>query len=31
VSRIDGDRAPRRVERWRLIAVAACEQCGRNR
>ena len=31
VSRIDADRAPRRVERWRQIAVAACEQCGRNR
>ena len=31
VSRIDADRASRRVERWRQIAVAACEQCGRNR
>jgi 16S rRNA (uracil1498-N3)-methyltransferase len=24
-------RAAKRVERWRQIAVAACEQCGRNR
>jgi 16S rRNA (uracil1498-N3)-methyltransferase len=28
---IAADRAERRVEHWRQIAVAACEQCGRNR
>jgi 16S rRNA (uracil1498-N3)-methyltransferase len=26
-----GSRADRRVDHWRRIAVAACEQCGRNR
>ena len=26
-----GSRGDRRVEHWRKIAVAACEQCGRNR
>jgi 16S rRNA (uracil1498-N3)-methyltransferase len=26
-----GDRIERRVAHWRAIAVAACEQCGRNR
>jgi 16S rRNA (uracil1498-N3)-methyltransferase len=26
-----GDRVERRVAHWRAIAVAACEQCGRNR
>ena len=31
VSRLDGARARRRLEHWREIAVAACEQCGRNR
>ena len=25
------DRAARRIGRWRQIAIAACEQCGRNR
>jgi 16S rRNA (uracil1498-N3)-methyltransferase len=25
------DRLSRRVEHWRLVAIAACEQCGRNR
>lgn len=29
--RLAGERAVRRVEHWRSIAVAACEQCGRNR
>ena len=29
--RVPADRAARRVEHWRQIAVAACEQCGRNR
>jgi 16S rRNA (uracil1498-N3)-methyltransferase len=28
---LDGDRALKRVGHWRAIAVAACEQCGRNR
>jgi 16S rRNA (uracil1498-N3)-methyltransferase len=27
----DGSRAAQRHERWRHIAIAACEQCGRNR
>jgi len=31
VLRLDGERALRRVEHWRGIAVSACEQCGRNR
>ena len=31
VARLEGDRAQRRVEHWRAIAIAACEQCGRNR
>ena len=31
VIRLSGDRAERRVEHWRQIAVAACEQSGRNR
>ncbi len=31
VIRLSGERATRRVEHWRNIAVAACEQCGRNR
>jgi 16S rRNA (uracil1498-N3)-methyltransferase len=31
VLRLAGDRAARRVAHWRAIAVAACEQCGRNR
>lgn len=29
--RLSGERAVRRVEHWRGVAVAACEQCGRNR
>ena len=29
--RLSGERAERRVEHWRNIAVAACEQSGRNR
>ena len=29
--RIPPDRATRRVEHWRHVAIAACEQCGRNR
>lgn len=31
VPRLEGERARRRVEHWRAIAIAACEQCGRNR
>jgi 16S rRNA (uracil1498-N3)-methyltransferase len=31
VVRLEGERAVRRVEHWRGVAVAACEQCGRNR
>lgn len=31
VVRLDGERAARRVAHWRGVAVAACEQCGRNR
>jgi 16S rRNA (uracil1498-N3)-methyltransferase len=28
---VPGERAARRVEHWHQIAIAACEQCGRNR
>ena len=28
---LDGERARKRVAHWQSIAVAACEQCGRNR
>ncbi len=31
VLRLGGDRAQKRVAHWQGIAVAACEQCGRNR
>ncbi|ROR34169.1 16S rRNA (uracil(1498)-N(3))-methyltransferase [Inmirania thermothiophila] len=31
VVRLDGARARRRLEHWRAVAVAACEQCGRTR
>ncbi|MDR2240509.1 MAG: 16S rRNA (uracil(1498)-N(3))-methyltransferase [Zoogloeaceae bacterium] len=31
VMRLSGERAARRVEHWRQVAVSACEQCGRNR
>ncbi len=31
VLRLADQRAPRRVEHWRRVAAAACEQCGRNR
>jgi len=31
VTRLEGDRARRRVEHWRQIVIASCEQCGRNR
>ena len=29
--KLDGERAEKRVLHWQAIAVAACEQCGRNR
>ncbi len=29
--KLDGDRLARRLEHWRGVIVAACEQCGRNR
>jgi 16S rRNA (uracil1498-N3)-methyltransferase len=31
VLRLEGERARRRQEHWQAVAVAACEQCGRNR
>jgi 16S rRNA (uracil1498-N3)-methyltransferase len=31
VLRLAGERAAKRVAHWQAIAVAACEQCGRNR
>jgi 16S rRNA (uracil1498-N3)-methyltransferase len=31
VVRLSGERAARRLAHWRRIAIAACEQCGRNR
>jgi 16S rRNA (uracil1498-N3)-methyltransferase len=31
VVRLAGERADRRTSHWRALAVAACEQCGRNR
>ncbi|ODS90968.1 MAG: 16S rRNA (uracil(1498)-N(3))-methyltransferase [Comamonas sp. SCN 65-56] len=31
VLKLEGDRAAKRQARWQAIAVAACEQCGRNR
>ena len=31
VVRLSGERASRRVDHWRSVAVSACEQCGRNR
>ena len=30
VTRLKGDRATKRQERWQAIAASACEQCGRN-
>lgn len=29
--KLDGERAKKRVAHWQAVAVAACEQCGRNR
>lgn len=31
VLRLHGERAVRRVAHWQAVAIAACEQCGRNR
>ncbi len=31
VVKLAGERAERRVEHWRQVAISACEQCGRNR
>ena len=31
VVRLSGERMERRVQHWQQVAVAACEQCGRNR
>jgi len=31
VLRLQGERAQRRVAHWQGVAIAACEQCGRNR
>lgn len=31
VVRLSGERLARRVQHWQSVAVAACEQCGRNR
>ena len=31
VLRLDGERGAKRQARWQALAVAACEQCGRNR
>jgi 16S rRNA (uracil1498-N3)-methyltransferase len=31
VMRLEGARAQRRLEHWRQIVIASCEQCGRNR
>jgi 16S rRNA (uracil1498-N3)-methyltransferase len=31
VTRLDRERAEKRVTHWRGVAIAACEQCGRNR
>jgi 16S rRNA (uracil1498-N3)-methyltransferase len=30
IVRLDADRAIKRVEHWRQVMIAACEQCGRN-
>ncbi|MDR3213670.1 MAG: 16S rRNA (uracil(1498)-N(3))-methyltransferase [Azoarcus sp.] len=29
--RLDGERADKKLEHWRQVVIAACEQCGRNR
>ncbi|KAA8998191.1 16S rRNA (uracil(1498)-N(3))-methyltransferase [Affinibrenneria salicis] len=29
--KLDGERLEKKIQQWRKIAIAACEQCGRNR
>jgi len=31
IMKLTGDRASRKTEHWQKLAIAACEQCGRNR
>jgi 16S rRNA (uracil1498-N3)-methyltransferase len=31
VVRLDGEQAKRKLDHWRAVAIAACEQCGRSR
>jgi len=31
IVRVSGERAERKLEHWRNVVIAACEQCGRNR
>ncbi len=31
VAKLSAERATKRLEHWRQVAIAACEQCGRNR
>jgi 16S rRNA (uracil1498-N3)-methyltransferase len=31
VVRVDSEKGARKLEHWQAVAVAACEQCGRNR
>ena len=31
VLRLQGDRAAKKAQHWQAVAIAACEQCGRNR
>ena len=31
VARLSAERAAKRLEHWRQVAISACEQCGRNR
>jgi len=31
IVRVSGERAERKLEHWRNVIIAACEQCGRNR
>src|SRR5436190_9850013 len=31
IVRLSGERSAKRLEHWRRVAIAACEQCGRNR
>lgn len=29
--KLDGERLAKKIQQWQKIAIAACEQCGRNR